>query len=80
MTTIQTQIPEPVLEQARVLAERERIPIEQLITLAVTQSVGVWSHESYIAHRASRASRTAFEEALAEIPDAPPMPGDELPK
>jgi hypothetical protein len=78
MTTIQAQVPELVLEQARVLAERERIPIEQLITLAVTQSVGVWSHESYIAHRASHASRAAFDEALAEVPDVPPMPGDEL--
>ena len=79
MTTIEAQVPEPVMEQARALAERERIPLAQLISLAVTQSVGVWSHESYIAHRAKKASRAAFDEALAEVPDVPPMPGDELP-
>jgi hypothetical protein len=77
MTTIEAQLPEPVLEQARALAERERIPLAQLITLAVTQSVGIWSHESYVAHRARNASREALEEALAEVPDAPPLPGDE---
>ena len=80
MTTIEAQVPEPVLEQARALAERERIPLAQLISLAVTQSVGVWSHESYVAHRAKNASREAFEEALSEVPDAPPMPGDEWPQ
>ena len=80
MTTIEAQVPEPVLEQARALAERERIPLAQLISLAVTQSVGVWSHESYVAHRAKNASREAFDDALAEVPDAPPMPGDEWPQ
>ena len=62
MTTIEARVPEAVLEQARLLAERERIPLEQLISLAVTQSVGVWSHESYVAHRAKDASRAAFDD------------------
>jgi hypothetical protein len=43
----------------------------------VTQSVGVWSHESYVAQRAKGASREAFDAALAEVSDAPPMAGDE---
>ena len=77
MTIIEVQVPEPVLEQARTLAEREGIPLEQLISLAVTQSIGVWSHESYVAHRANRGSCEAFQHALAEVPDAPPLPGDE---
>ena len=68
------------MEQAHALAERERIPLAQLISLAVTQSVGVWIHESYVAHRAKNASREAFDEALAEAPDAPPTPGDEWPQ
>lgn len=80
MTTIEAQVPEPVLEQARALAERERIPLAQLISLAVTQSVGVWSHESYVTHRAKSASREAFDKALAEVPDAPPPLGDEWPQ
>lgn len=78
MTTIEAQVPDAVLEQARALADRERIPLSQLISLAVTQAVGVWSHESYVAQRAKSAGRAAFEEALAEVPDAPPLPGDEL--
>ena len=80
MTTIEAHVPEPVLEQARALAEREGIPLEQIISLAVTQSVGVWSHESYIAHRAKRGSRAAFDAALSSAPDLPAMPGDEWPQ
>lgn len=66
-------------EQARALAQREHILTEQLITTAVAQSVGVWSHESYVVHRSRGAARAAFAAALAEVPDAPPVPGDELP-
>lgn len=37
MTIIDAQIPEPSLEQARALAKREGIPLEQIISLTVTQ-------------------------------------------
>lgn len=79
MTTLEVKVPEPVMEQARAIAEREHIPLEQLITLAGGVIGGVWSHESYEAHRARGAARAAFDAALAEVPDVPPLPGDELP-
>lgn len=43
--TIEAQVPDAVWQQARDLAARERIPLEQLISLAVTQTVGAWSNE-----------------------------------
>ncbi len=80
MKTIEGQIPEPVLKQAQQLAEQEGIPLEQLISLAVTQSVGVWSNESHVALRAKRASREKFLDALKEVPDAEPADDDRLPE
>jgi hypothetical protein len=80
MTTIEANIPEPVLKQAKELAEREKIPLDQLISLAVTQAVGVWSNESYMALRAKRASREKFEEALKQVPDLEPPDFDQLPE
>jgi len=80
MKTIEAQIPEPVLKQAQELAARERIPLEQIISLAVTQSVGVWSNQSYIALRAQRASREKFLDALKEVPDVQPPEDDRLPE
>ncbi len=80
MKTIEAQIPEPVLKQAQELAAREQIPLEQIISLAVTQAVGVWSNESYIALRAKRASREKFVDALKEVPDLEPPDYDRLPE
>ena len=37
MATIEAKIPEPVLKQAKELAEREKIPLDQLISLAITR-------------------------------------------
>lgn len=80
MKTIEAKVPEAVLEQARQLAERERIPLEQLISLAVTQTVSVWSHESYLALRGKRASQEKFREALDQVPDIEPPEWDRLPE
>jgi hypothetical protein len=79
MTTIEAKIPDPVLKQAQDLAEREKIPLEQLVSLAVTQAIGVWSNESYIALRAKRADRGKFLDALKEVPDVKPPDFDRLP-
>jgi hypothetical protein len=80
MKTVEAQIPEPVLKQAQELAAREHIPLEQIISLAVSQAVGVWSNESYIALRAKRASREKFLDALKEVPDVEPPDFDRLPE
>jgi hypothetical protein len=80
MKTIEAQIPEPVLKQAQELAAREHIPLEQIISLAVTQAVGVWSNESYIALRAKRADPGKFLDALKEVPDVEPPDFDRLPE
>jgi hypothetical protein len=80
MKTIEAQIPEPVLKQAQELAARENVPLEQIISLAVAQAVGVWSNESYVALRAKRASREKFLDALKEVPDVEPPDYDRLPE
>ena len=80
MKTIEAQIPEPVLKQAQELAERENVPLEQIISLAVAQSIGIWSNESYVAMRAKRGSREKFLEAMTEVPDADPPDYDRLPE
>ena len=79
MKTIEADIPEPVLKQAQELATRENIPLRHLISLALTQAIGIWSNESYVARRASGANREKFLEALNEVPDVPPADFDKLP-
>jgi hypothetical protein len=80
MKKIEAQIPEPVLKQAQQLAEREHMPLEQLISLAFTQAVSVWSNESHVALRAKRPSREKSLDALREVPDVEPADDDRLPE
>jgi len=80
MTKIEATIPEPVLKQAEELAEREQISVEQLIGLAVTQAIGIWSNESYISLRARRGSREDFLKGLEQVPDVEPPEYDRLPE
>ena len=70
MTTIEAKILEPVLKQAKELAKRENL----------TQAVGVWSNESYVASRAKRASRAKFSDALKKVPDVEPPDYDRSPE
>lgn len=80
MKTIETRIPGPVFQQAEELAARENIPLDQIISLAVTQAVGIWSNQSYIATRAKRSSREKFIEALKQVPEVEPPDYDRLPE
>ncbi len=80
MTTIEAKIPEPVLKQAEELAKREQISLEQLISLAITQAVGIWSSESYVSLRAKRGSREDFLRGLEQVPDVEPPDYDRLPE
>ena len=62
--------------------EREKIPLEQIISLArfaVTHAVGVWINESFIAMRAKRWTKEKFVEALKQVPDSEPPEYDRLP-
>jgi hypothetical protein len=79
MKTIEAEIPEAVLKQAQELANRENIPLADLISLALTQAIGVWSNQSYIALRACDADRNKFLDALNEVPDVPPADYDKIP-
>lgn len=80
MTTIEAKIPDLVLKQAVELAEREQISLEQLIGLAVTQAIGIWSNESYISLRAQRGNREDFLRCLEQVPDVEPPEYDRLPE
>jgi len=79
MTTIQTEVPDAIYKQAVAMAEREQVPVERLLSLALAQALGAWQTESMIPDRARRGSREKFLAVLSKAPDEPPLPGDELP-
>jgi len=78
MSTITTELPDPVLKSMKDLAGIEGTTVEKLAALAIAQAVGAWSSQRQIfAHRAARGNRQKFEEALSKVPFAQPQVGDE---
>jgi hypothetical protein len=78
MSAIQLRLPESLHEAIRELAKREKVSINQLITLAVAEKVTALMTETYLQERAQRGNRADFEAALAKVPDTEPDPQDHL--
>ena len=80
MTTITAKIPDFLARQALAAAERERIPVDQIIALALSAQLAAWRGSDDMATRAKRANLDEFANILASAPQVPPAPGDELPE
>jgi hypothetical protein len=78
MSTLSLRLPQSLHERARELAKREGISINQLIATAVAEKISALDTLEYLEARAARGSRDAYLRALANVPDVPPVEGDEL--
>ena len=79
MSTLSLRLPKSLHERARELAQQEGVSINQLIATALAEKISALDTLGYLRERAARSSREAFLDALNEVPDTEPVPGDELP-
>ena len=79
MTTIHAQVPDALAKKVAELALQEQVTVDQLVSIALASQVSAWRRRDTIAERAKRGSWENFDRVMAKIPDAPHMPGDELP-
>lgn len=78
MSTISLRIPESLHARARELAEKEKISINQLITLALAEKISALTTEEYLGERARRGDRGKFERAMAKVADLEPEDEDRI--
>ena len=78
MTAINVQLPDSVAKKAGELAAKDGVSFDQFISAAVAEKISGWLTEDDLDKRARRASREKFDAALAQVPNVPPLPGDEL--
>ena len=78
MSAISLRLPESLHKQARELAEREGISINQLIATALAEKMSALLTGEYLEERAARGDRRTFERVLKKVRDRAPVPGDEL--
>lgn len=76
MSDLRLRLPESLHQAAREVAAREKVSLNQLITLALTEKLSALMTEEYLQARAAIGSRTSFEQALSKVPDAEPIAGD----
>ncbi|MBN1611505.1 MAG: toxin-antitoxin system HicB family antitoxin [Polyangiaceae bacterium] len=79
MATLSLRLPESIHRKLTELAEREGVSLNQLLSSAAAEKLAALTTEEYLAERAKHASRRKFDAALAKVPKARPVPGDELP-
>ena len=65
-------------QHLRELIRRERVSMNQFITLAVAETMAAVEVEEHLQQRAARASGEAFEQAMAKVADVEPAPEDAL--
>jgi hypothetical protein len=80
MSSIGLRLPESLHKQARELAKREEISINQLIATALAEKMAALMTGEYLAERAERGRRRKFERVLGKVRErnAEPVEGDEL--
>ena len=79
MTKIEVYVPDYLARQALGAAEREQVPIDQIVALALSAQLAAWKGSDDMETRAKRANLAEFDRIMAKVPNVPPMPGDELP-
>jgi hypothetical protein len=76
--TLQVDIPDSLVRQANELAERQHVSVDQVVAAALSAQISAAPVRLSITERAKRANRQRMDEILARVPNAPPLPGDEL--
>ena len=78
MSALNLKLPESLHKTARELAKKEKISLNQFVTLALAEKVAVIGAQDYLEKRAKRASEAKFDKAMSKVADVEPPEFDRL--
>jgi antitoxin component of RelBE/YafQ-DinJ toxin-antitoxin module len=78
MTTINAKIPDTLFRQAKTIAEREDLTLDEFIALALASQISSWNLGKSFAERANNGDWKKAREILAKAPDIEPEDFDKL--
>ena len=78
MSTISIRLPESIHARIKILAKREKVSINQLITTALAEKLAAIDTEEYLKGKAKLGDRSKFERALSKVADVEPEEIDKL--
>lgn len=77
MTTIEANVPDYLAALAKEAAAKEKTTLDQIIALALSAQLSAWKVRDDMETRAQRGRPEDLRDILAQVPDVPPVPGDE---
>jgi hypothetical protein len=79
MSTLEVKIPDLLLKQVNEVAVKEKVTVDQIVSIALAAQVSASQARESISSRAKRVDWQNVDDILARVPANPPLPGDELP-
>jgi hypothetical protein len=77
MSTLEVKIPDLLFKQVNEVAAKERVSVDQIVSIALAAQVSASQLRESISSRAKRADWRKVDDILDRVPGNPPLPGDE---
>jgi len=78
MSTLEVKIPDLLLKQVNEVAVKEKVTVDQIVSIALAAQVSASQARESIASRAKNVDWQKVDDILARVPGSPPLPGDEV--
>ncbi len=79
MSTLEARVPDLLLRQVNELAAKERVPVDQIVAIALAAQVSAAATRERVGARAARVDWERVDEVLTRVSAVLPAAGDELP-
>ena len=80
MSTLTIHVPDYLTRRAEELAAREKLSLDEVVSLALASQVSAWMTRGYMEERARRGSYSRLQKLMQRVPDVEPAPEDCLPE
>jgi hypothetical protein len=77
MSTLEVKIPDLLFKQINEVAAKEKVSMDQIVSIALAAQVSASQARESISSRAERVDWRKVDDILARVPANPPVPGDE---
>ena len=80
MSALSIRLPDSLHNMARLLADKEGVSVNHLVTLALAEKISALETEDYLSERAARGSQAKYQAVMNKLrsKNTPPLPGDEI--
>jgi len=76
MSTLEVKIPDLLFRQVNEVAAKEKVSVDQIVSIALAAQVSASQARESISSRAKRVDWRKVDDILDRVPANPPLPGD----